>query len=164
MSARPLFEALRVDLSLCDEPARVIAQARTRIRPPLREPHWVPVVLHALGVRAPGSGSRSGRAPRAKEAQMRQQILDTIVEQVERGEQPLSYEVLGGRGGQEADRLVDGFVPMLSRMTPQERISASRYGGFTRWERWVWAARFPDEVPLVNGEYEWIARGLVDLD
>jgi len=92
---------------------------------------------------------------------MSQQTLDTIIE---RGEQPLSHEVLAGRAALDADRLVNDFLSVLSRMTPQERISASRHGGFTRWERWVWAARFPDEVPLVNGEYEWIARGLADLD
>jgi hypothetical protein len=26
-----------------------------------------------------------------------------------------------------------------------------------RWERWIYAARYPDEVPTVNGELEWIA-------
>jgi hypothetical protein len=95
---------------------------------------------------------------------MIQQTLDTIIESGERGEQPLSHKVLAGRGALNTDRLVSDFLSVLSRMTPQERISASRYGSFTRWERWVWAARFPDEVPLVNGEYEWIARGLADLD
>jgi len=60
MRALPENEALRVDLSLCDEPARVIAQARTRIRPPLREPHLAPVILHAAGVRAPGTAPAAG--------------------------------------------------------------------------------------------------------
>jgi hypothetical protein len=26
-----------------------------------------------------------------------------------------------------------------------------------RWERGVYAARYPEEVPTVNGELEWIA-------
>jgi hypothetical protein len=49
-------------------------------------------------------------------------------------------------------------------MSAEERLRAARYGGFTGWERALWAARFPDEVPLVNGEYEWIALTLADLD
>jgi hypothetical protein len=52
------------------------------------------------------------------------------------------------------------FAAILFRMTPAERISASRHGGFTRRERSIWAAQFPNEVPLINGEFEWIARTL----
>ncbi len=92
------------------------------------------------------------------------QTLDTLVREVESGEQHLTYETLSGRDTQETERLVDSFVSVLARMTPAERISASRHGGFTRWERWVWAARYTDEVPLVNGEFEWIACNLADLD
>jgi hypothetical protein len=57
-----------------------------------------------------------------------------------------------------------GFLEILAQMTSAERISASRHGGFTRRERSIWAARYSDEVPLVNGEFEWIASGLADLD
>lgn len=55
------------------------------------------------------------------------------------------------------------IVPRLERMTPSERLAASR-AGFTPHERAVWASRYPDEVPLLNGEYEWIALGSADLD
>lgn len=55
------------------------------------------------------------------------------------------------------------FLARLSRMTEEERIWASRFG-FTRWERSVWTANYPEEVPLVNGELEHIALGLVDLE
>lgn len=41
-------------------------------------------------------------------------------------------------------------------MSTAERIRASRYS-FSAWERQVWAGNFPEEVPLVNGEVEWIA-------
>ena len=92
------------------------------------------------------------------------QTLDTLVREVENGEQHLTYETLSGRDTQETGRLVDSFISVLARMTPAERISASRHGGFTRWERWVWAARYTDEVPPVNGEFEWIACNLADLD
>jgi hypothetical protein len=92
------------------------------------------------------------------------QTLDNLVGELERGEQRLSYVALRGRSPHEAERIVEGFASILRRMTREERISASRHGGFTRWERWVWAARFPDEVPLLNGEFEWIAANMADLD
>jgi hypothetical protein len=53
-------------------------------------------------------------------------------------------------------RRLERFLSELERMSPAERARASRYT-FTRWERSVWAGRYPEEVPLVNGEFEWIA-------
>jgi hypothetical protein len=58
----------------------------------------------------------------------------------------------------------EAFLARLSRMSAEERRRAARFGGFTRLERSLWAARFPDEVPLINGEYEWIALSLAELD
>ena len=58
----------------------------------------------------------------------------------------------------------DAFLARLARMSKEERVRAARSGGFDRWQRSLWAARFPEEVPLLNGEYEWIALGLADLD
>lgn len=92
------------------------------------------------------------------------QTLDRLIEEVESGARHLTYEGLRGRDAREAERLVDSFVAVLARMTPAEQISASRHGGFTCWERWVWASRYPDEVPQVNGELEWIGSNLADLD
>ncbi|MGA8745934.1 MAG: hypothetical protein WB507_08720 [Solirubrobacterales bacterium] len=90
--------------------------------------------------------------------------LDTLIREIESGERHLTYKGLQGRDTRETERLIDSFVSVLKRMTPTERISASRHGGFTRWERWVWTARYTDEVPLVNGEFEWIACNMADLD
>lgn len=87
------------------------------------------------------------------------QILETHIEETESGEHALIYEALRGRGVQEVERLIEPFVSELTKMTGEERIRASRYS-FNRWERWVYAARYPDEVPLVNGELEWIALNL----
>ena len=56
------------------------------------------------------------------------------------------------------------FVARLARMRPEQRIAASRNGGFTRHERAVWACRYPDEVPTINGEFEWLVFGSADLD
>jgi hypothetical protein len=59
---------------------------------------------------------------------------------------------------------LDTFLARLKRMSKEERVRAARYGAFTPWERSVWASRFPEQVPLLNGEFEWIALGLADLD
>jgi len=50
----------------------------------------------------------------------------------------------------------------LTRMTAEQRCRAA--ADFNRAERAVWAARYPNEVPLVNGELPWIALDLADLD
>jgi hypothetical protein len=57
------------------------------------------------------------------------------------------------------ERPIESFVSELRRMTPEERIRASRYS-FNQRERWVYAARYPEEVPTVNGELGWIALRL----
>jgi hypothetical protein len=55
------------------------------------------------------------------------------------------------------------FLARLARMSSLERLRAARFE-FDRWERTVWAGRYPEEVPLVNGELEWIALSVADLD
>lgn len=57
----------------------------------------------------------------------------------------------------EAEAQREAFLAQLVRMSAEERRRAARYGGFTSWQRSLWAARFPHEAPIVNGEYEWIA-------
>lgn len=56
------------------------------------------------------------------------------------------------------------FLDVLARMRPDERLAAYRAGAFTGAERTLWAANFPEEVPLVNDELEWIALAMADLD
>lgn len=56
------------------------------------------------------------------------------------------------------------FLRRLAQMSTEQRLAPARGGRFTRAERTLWAARYPEEAPLVNGEYEWIALGLADLD
>lgn len=83
-----------------------------------------------------------------------------IAEQtVERPQHTLTYEELSELNIQQAERQVESFVAELFKMTPDERIRASRYT-MNRWEYWVYAARFADEVPTVNGELERIALTL----
>lgn len=74
-------------------------------------------------------------------------------------EHALAHEELARRAVPQAEEKIERFVSELHSMTGEERISASRYT-MNRWEYWVYAGRFPDEVPIVNGELERIALTL----
>ncbi len=54
------------------------------------------------------------------------------------------------------------FLRRLDRMSPKQRLRAAHKGRFTRGELTLWAARYPEEAPLVNGELAWIVAGLAD--
>lgn len=56
------------------------------------------------------------------------------------------------------------FLDVLHHMSPPERLAAYRTRAFTRPERTIWAANYPEEAPLVNGEIEWVALTMADLD
>ncbi len=45
----------------------------------------------------------------------------------------------------------------LWQMTPSERVAAMRRGQLTREQLAAWTGRHPDQVPRLNGEFEWIA-------
>jgi hypothetical protein len=51
----------------------------------------------------------------------------------------------------------DARTEALWRMTPKERIAAMRRGDLTMEQCCAWAARHPKQVPLINGEFEFIA-------
>jgi len=69
-----------------------------------------------------------------------------------------------------ADRAAAGgegrtaFLTRIASMSSKQRLDAARSGSFDRSQRALWALAYPEEVPLVNGEVEWIALGLADLD
>ena len=48
-------------------------------------------------------------------------------------------------------------VRVLAGMTYEERVRAYRSGALSTYELAVAAARFPDRMPLLNDEFEWIA-------
>jgi len=52
----------------------------------------------------------------------------------------------------------------IAAMSSEGRRSAYESGQLTRAELFAWAAQFPHEVPLVDGEYPWIVATLADLD
>lgn len=49
-------------------------------------------------------------------------------------------------------------------MTAPERVSAMRAGGLPRHQLFAWVARYPDQCPVVNDEWEFIAATMADLD
>ncbi|MEZ5078115.1 MAG: hypothetical protein R2725_11815 [Solirubrobacterales bacterium] len=52
----------------------------------------------------------------------------------------------------------------LDDLGAAERLHSYRAGEFDRTDLAIWAMRYPDEIPTVNGELEWIALTLADLD
>lgn len=89
---------------------------------------------------------------------MRQSLQTPVVDRDQTENTP-TREAPGDGRVQKVDRRLDTFAAELRQMTPEERIRASRYS-FDDWERWTYAAHYPDEVPLINGELEWIAATL----
>lgn len=55
-------------------------------------------------------------------------------------------------------------VVWLEGLGPVGRFAQYRAGNFNAADCSAWAARYPDEVPIVNGEVEWIGLMLADLD
>jgi hypothetical protein len=45
----------------------------------------------------------------------------------------------------------------LWKMTVSERINAMRKGELSLEQCAAWAARYPEQVPLLNGEFEYLA-------
>jgi hypothetical protein len=58
---------------------------------------------------------------------------------------------------QRAQRARAGRLRSLWQMSATERIAAMRRGELTYEQLAAWSARHPDQVPIVNGEFEWIA-------
>jgi hypothetical protein len=43
------------------------------------------------------------------------------------------------------------------RMSPERRVAAMRRGELSLEQCAAWAARYPEQVPLINGEFEYLA-------
>ena len=55
------------------------------------------------------------------------------------------------------ERARQGRLRSLWEMTVDQRIAAMRRGDLMREQLAAWSARHPDQVPMLNGEFEWIA-------
>lgn len=51
----------------------------------------------------------------------------------------------------------DARLRALWEMTPSQRIAAMRRGELTLEQCAAWAARYPEQVPPLNGELEYLA-------
>jgi hypothetical protein len=50
-----------------------------------------------------------------------------------------------------------GRLRSLWQLTAAQRVAAMRRGALTLEQLAAWSARHPEQVPTVNGEFEWIA-------
>jgi len=55
------------------------------------------------------------------------------------------------------ERARQGRLRSLWQMNVHQRIAAMRRGELTCEQLAAWSARHPDQVPMLNGEFEWIA-------
>lgn len=51
----------------------------------------------------------------------------------------------------------DARLRSLWQMMPAQRVAAMRRGELNLLQCSAWAARYPDQVPLLNGEFEYLA-------
>lgn len=56
-----------------------------------------------------------------------------------------------------AERARIGRLRSLWQMNVPQRVAAMRRGELTYEQLAAWSARHPEQVPVVNGEFEWIA-------
>jgi len=64
---------------------------------------------------------------------------------------------------QRVERARAGRLRSLWQMSAAERIAAMRRGELTYEQLAAWSARYPDQVPRVHGEFEWIASKLPEV-
>jgi hypothetical protein len=51
----------------------------------------------------------------------------------------------------------------LWEMTPAQRVAAMRRGELSLEQCAAWAARYPKQVPLLNGEFEFLAAHMPEV-
>jgi len=56
----------------------------------------------------------------------------------------------------QAEEARKGRLRSLWKMNGVQRVAAMRRGELTLEQLAAWSARYPNEVPLLDGEFEWI--------
>jgi hypothetical protein len=69
---------------------------------------------------------------------------------------PSAHPDLWGYARARLDRQAEHMAPVWA-MTVEQRIAAMRRGELTMTQLTRWASRYPDQVPTINGEFEFIA-------
>jgi len=69
---------------------------------------------------------------------------------------PRDYSDLWGYTSASLDRQRDHMAPVWA-MSVAQRIAAMRRGELTLTQLTRWASRYPEQVPTINGEFEFIA-------
>ena len=64
---------------------------------------------------------------------------------------------------QRVERARAGRLRSLWQMSAAERVAAMRRGELTYEQLAAWSARYPDQIPRVDGEFEWIAAKLPEV-
>ena len=57
----------------------------------------------------------------------------------------------------------DARLRSLWEMTPAQRVAAMRRGELSLEQCAAWAARYPKQVPLLNGEFEFLAAHMPEV-
>jgi hypothetical protein len=63
----------------------------------------------------------------------------------------------------DGSRARDARLRVMWQMTVAQRIAAMRSGKLSLEQCAAWAARHPEQVPTVNGEFEYIARCTTEI-
>ncbi|MGH2856937.1 MAG: hypothetical protein ACRDMJ_05570 [Solirubrobacteraceae bacterium] len=64
---------------------------------------------------------------------------------------------------QRAEQARAARLRPMWQMTPRQRVTAMRRGQLTYEQLAAWSARRPEQVPLLNGEFEWIAARMPEV-
>ena len=64
---------------------------------------------------------------------------------------------------QRLERARAGRLRSLWQMNAAERVAAMRRGDLTYEQLAAWSGRYPDQVPTVHGEFEWIVAKLPEV-
>lgn len=64
---------------------------------------------------------------------------------------------------QRAERARAARLRPMWQMTPRQRIAAMRRGELTYEQLAAWSSRRPEQIPILNGEFEWIAARMPEV-
>ena len=62
-----------------------------------------------------------------------------------------------------AERARHARLRRLWQMSPEQRVAAMRRGELTLEQLAAWSARHPEQVPMLNGEFEWITIRMAEV-